>query len=412
MLLNKSLCFRIATCLAVYGVLVVSSLAGPPDGKGGGKGGGGNGGGDTAVTLPPMAFELTFLPIQESTIVHAINNNLQVVGWTAESIDGVAKHNAFLYDYTSGVVARLEDLISADDLASIAAQGFTQSKFRGINDAGLIVGYVANTDYTFTDGIIIDSHTGQIVFTSTLGFDSSYLLHVNKFGELLGGYFVGTDNTYSFVAKHDASTGQMTLTRELDRFSQLAYNSAITDTGLVMLRDGTYDTWEYDFASDELTHISRESDGVFLTDIDSLGRYVGQIDEKQRRKTATFPVAFDPSSSSIIWKGTSEGSSTQINDPSLDDVANGVDLGDVLFVDGASSQRNPILLRNPVLGEINVDLLIDPNDPDINEWLQYSGYNYTHMTEKRSDTNFGAITGSATVGLVPFILVPKPFVRQ
>jgi hypothetical protein len=61
-----------------------------------------------------------------------------------------------------------------------------------------------------------------------------------------------------------------------------------------------------------------------------------------------------------------------------------------------------------VWGEISIDQLIKIDDPHRDEWLQLGSVG-GHMTQKRPDTNFGAIAGYSSGRAL--LLVPKPFAR-
>ena len=377
----------------------------------GGKGGGGGGG--TPPVLPKMAYEVTFLPLVGSAIVEDMNKNLQIVGWTARSIDGMAKHDGFLYDHATGQVRTLGDLISLADMTIIAGKGFTQSKFRGINDSGLLVGYVGNVDYSKSDGLIIDLASGSLTLTSTLGYNDSYLLHVNNSGSLVGGYFVGDVWWNTFVATYDVTNKQATLLRNLGEFYQAEFRSRLTKTGIIMLGgDDSLITSEYEIASNILAQVSNRSDGIILSDVDSRGLYVGTVKVALRRNvTETYPAVYDPSlNDGVIWQSSQPGRALRLNDPSAIDPI-GV-RGDVL-ISGNAGSRSPLQLHSPAWGNLlSIDDLLDPNDPDRALWLQFDYYDRgAVMTEKRADTNFGAIAGSAAPGGVSYLLIPKPFVR-
>ena len=172
-----------------------------------------------------------------------------------------------------------------------------------------------------------------------------------------------------------------------------------------------YQTWEYDIATDTLSEVCDDSDRLLLNDINSFGTYSGYAEfSEKRNRVSAYPVAFDPTTG-IIWKATSQSVGYWgLNDPSVDDLLHGVTLGDILI------RRNDWVrfgLYNPVYGELNIDDLIDASDPDRAAWLllTQNGANDFVMSEKRPDTNFGAIAGKTHPDGVPFILVPKPFTR-
>jgi hypothetical protein len=242
-------------------------------------------------------------------------------------------------------------------------------------------------------------------------FDNCYLTHINNLGDLVGGYEVGGDYNYTFVASYDTQN-LLHVTKDLGNVfvSTYYYQSGITDSRLVLLSEPGFSglrSWEYDINLDTLNRVSNEADGVRLSNIDSYSRYVGDRYVNNRR----FPVAFDPLNGGIIWQSTRKGEAQAINDPSLVDLVNEVGLGDILFSEDKTG-RDPIYLRNPVWGELNMDLLLAPQDADRQSWLSETvGYSYLHMTGKRADTNFGAIAGCLAVGNKPFLLVPVPYTR-
>ena len=241
MLLRKRTSQWSGFCSAIFFALATICVAAPPPGKGGGSGGGG-GGEDPPPNLPPMAYDLTFLPVEgKVTLVKSINNALQVVGYTSQSVDGITYNDGFVYDHESGVVMTLGDLISAVDLATIIGHGFLQSRFHDINDAGLLVGDVSSADNLRRDGILIDLNTGALSFASSLGYmGKCSLFQINNSGDLLGYHFEGDNTTYdTFVAKLDAGTGQISVTRELGQIARNTFvRSEVSDTGLIMLGGG------------------------------------------------------------------------------------------------------------------------------------------------------------------------------
>ena len=402
-----------AMAVLVAAVVMGSFSASDALAQKGGKGGGGG----TPPVLPNMAYEVKFLPIVGSAIVEDMNRNLQIVGWTAQSIDGMAKHDGFLYDHGTGLVRTLGDLISLQDMTIIAGKGFTQSKFRGINDSGLLVGYVGNVDYSKSDGLIIDLASRSLTLTSTLGYSDSYLLHVNNSGSLVGGYFA--DNVWwnTFVATYTYNVPpvppKLTLLRNLGKFYQAEFRSRLTKTGIIMLGgDDSLITSEYEIALDSFAPVSNRSDGIILSDVDSRGLYVGTVKVALRKNvTETYPAVYDPSLiDGVIWQSSQPGRALRLNDRSTIDRI-GV-RGDVL-ISGNAGSRSPLQLYSPASGNLlSIDDLLDPIDTDRAWWLQFDNYDRgAVMTEKRADTNFGAIAGSATGGLVPYLLIPKPFVR-
>jgi len=363
------------------------------------------------VTLPNVAYDIKLLPIDWWTQVYDVNNNLQVVGhYTINNINN-GPVAGFLYDHFLGTVSALPDLISQAEMDSLVAAGFTQSKFRGINDSGVIVGYVGNADWSVADGIIVETQTGVITRSSSfVTFNNSYLLHINNWGDLVGGYHVGTDHRYTFVASYDTQNATYVARDFGLAFPTTLYRSKITDTRLVKLPGpDPLITTEFDLNAGMYSDpylVSDLADGVDLTCIDSFGRYAGS----RAAKGKTFPIAFDPSTG-LIWQSTRAGGDSDINDPSSLDLGNGVGLGDILFSE-LKTGRDPLYLRSPAWGELNLDLLLRSDDPDRTTWLSDgAGYSYVHMTQKLPDTNFGAIAGCLAQGNRPFLLVPYYFQR-
>jgi hypothetical protein len=272
-----------------------------------------------------------------------------------------------------------------------------------------MVGYVGNADYSVADGIIVDTVSGTLTRSSELvAFDNSYLLHINNLGDLVGGYHVGTNFRYTFVASYDTQQATYVVRDFGDTFWTNYWRSGITDTRLVKLGGNDLkQTWEFDINAGLTSAPYPVANGVELLGIDSVGRYAGYRTVKNK----TYPIAFDPGNGGVIWQSTRAGSAADINDPSIGDLVNQVGLGDILFVESKVG-RDPLLLRNPVWGELNMDLLLDPLDADNAAWLQTPvGYGDLHMTEKLAGTNCGAIAGKVADGNRPFLLVPRPFAR-
>lgn len=393
-----------ATALGILSMLVSSPLLAGKGGNGGGHGGGGS-----TSQLPNMAFELTYLPLTSSYMqVQGLNNELQVVGWY---VDDAGDQVGFVYDHSSGIVLTLDDLISTEDRTMLAARGFNSSKFRGINDDGIIVGYAGaetGDEYTDADGLIIDMSTGSLTLTSSLGYSTSYLLHINNANEVVGGYLENDDWENAFVASFDATTESLSGAKDLGAFSGMIYGSNLSDSGVAMLRDGN-DTWEYNFQSDTLHLTPLSQCQIVGKDIDNAERYVA-VDLSRASNGYGTPVIVDPATTGngIVWTASRRGLDCHINDPSLADLDAGITIGDVIFSAYKKRGREPIYLYSPAWGELAVDDLIEATTEERVVWEGIPYYR-SFLSQKLPNTNFGAIAGSG--GALAYLLVPVPFDR-
>jgi hypothetical protein len=391
--------FRLATGFAIVGLLALSSVAAPPDGKGKGGGGGGGGGGgdeDPSQTLPNIQYDVRVVRLldgQTRVIPRWVNNQRQMVGYQSPDANKTFQVG-FLYDCDSDTVWDLESLLSADDYSAITQAGFVQSRFRWINDLGFLIGYVKDVDSTVFRSFILDLNTSP----ATISYpDETYpelngavaLLcnQINNIGDVIAEIGEpGQEGTYAigfniFVPE----------VRTIGLYETNFYGSAsFTDSGKALLSgfDGVRDL--YDWTTNSVTPLPA---GFRREDIAEDGRVVGSDDSS----TPAIIEYVNGSWQSTLIDTVSNNTSGVVNSINRD--------GDLVLRLSTGQKKRAVFyheLDHADAGRLQVSDLVNPNQLDLYSIVERHSMRLTD----RDETGFGTLW---TDGM---LLVPTEFQRN
>ncbi len=141
--------------------------------------------------IPPVLYGIQFWYIPQGDVSYAnrMNNSGHVVGWWATS-DGSVDRHGYLYDPSiNGDPTVAIDLNKLPGITGIP-DGWWIGSGVGINDDGIVVGYLSATDTNVRQGYILNTKAAAPVLELLPNPPSSYsmCMRVNNIGDVLVAY--------------------------------------------------------------------------------------------------------------------------------------------------------------------------------------------------------------------------------
>lgn len=235
--------------------------------------------------------------------INGITNNSRVYGWMAQ-MDGTTTtySSGYVYDQGTQVMYDLNQISHlTSQVQQLVGPDFEFSSVVGMNESGLMTGYLTNSPYTIRRGFVIDPTVDGkfspdpadwvVQLLPSLGSTYSYGRRINELGDV-GGIFQRADGTYgAFFYNPWRSDLPKIPSVNLGGGGTVVLNdvgemAGVDNSNRAFLYDATTDTIQY-FNETSYSNISGlNNSGVFS------GRASITVAGTRRNQTTTTSVAF------------------------------------------------------------------------------------------------------------------------
>jgi hypothetical protein len=344
-----------------------------------------------APPLPPVRYQIQYwdVPSSNGFAYQTDMNHLgQVTGWY--QLAGGEKR-AYLYDPTVNVTTAI-DLTSA--YAAGLPAGWVVSSAVGINDQGVIVGYLApegSPSHTpVRQGFLLDTlaDTPQIMLLPDWGLTYTYPKDINERGDILGvfksptgvwsAYFwrPGVDPSPTFLNSNVYNPDYLRLSSPAGSASPIVGGQLTNRTPFRWTPGGALQT------------ISGHSSS-FLYDMNDAGTFCGS--GVTGRPARSYPMRLTGTTPTFLTSAPVNSAAISINNS-----------GDVIYSES---------LHRTDWGYLDLNKLVTGSTADLQDWNAATQAVLSHMNDRGALTNFGQIAGRLQFSngtYAPFLLVPVP----
>lgn len=326
--------------------------------------------GSGGSTLPKVRFQIQYFAMPHGAgggNIDDMNSHGETVGWYLDA-NGQKCPFAYLPDLDPQTAFDLNDLVAAP-------AGWIIASAVGINDQGIIVGYLLQTGSTADPnarrGFVLDT-TAATWSLQSLPDDAwtfSYPRDINENGDIVGYYADASGASCAYIYNPAIDIAPVTMGLAVSGMISLNNPQGIRPAQVGgTLADGTQFRWTPGVGLETVT--SGELHSVY--GINDAGTLCGYVFMKQK----VYPARYTTSLEALT---AGAGSIAQ-------DINNG---GDLVV------STNPASYYQDGWGFLSMSSLVDTSDPDYAIWKTGTGYGLSYLGE-RDSTNFGKVCGGMT----------------